>query len=189
MLFMGQEVAASAPFTFFADQEGDLGRAVREGRKEFLRQFRDYATPAAQDCLPDPTSPATFQSCKLDPAERMTHAAHLLLHRDLLGLRQHATTRLDGAVLSEHAFLIRWFDEEAGDRLLLINLGDDLQMSIAPEPLLAPPRERRWQQIWSSDDCAYGGPGAVDVTRRPLWTLPADSAVLLHASRDPRDAS
>jgi maltooligosyltrehalose trehalohydrolase len=189
MLFMGQEVAASTPFTFFADQEGDLARAIREGRKQFLQQFRDYGTPAAQDCLPDPTSLATFERCKLDPAERATHAPPFLLHRDLLALRRNDAvlsrqdaTQLDGAVLNERAFLIRWFDETGSDRLLLINLGEDVEMTIAPEPLLAPPRERRWQQVWSSDDCAYGGPGAVDVTRSPLWTLPADSAVLLQAS-------
>ena len=114
--------------------------------------------------------------------------AHLLLHRDLLALRhkdevlsrQH-TTPLDGAVLGERAFLIRWFDASGGDRLLLINLGDDLEMTVAPEPLLAPPRDRSWQQMWSSDECRYGGPGAIDVTRAALWTLPAESALLLEA--------
>jgi maltooligosyltrehalose trehalohydrolase len=180
MLFMGQEVAASTPFSFFADQQGDLAQAVREGRKKFMRQFKDYATPAAQALLPDPTSLATFERCKLDPSERVTHAAHLRLHRDLIAIR-HTGAELDGAVLNEHAFVIRWFDEEGGDRLLLINLGEDLEMAIAPEPLLAPPRDRLWKQVWSSDDCSYGGPGSVDVTESPLWTLPAESAVLLRA--------
>jgi maltooligosyltrehalose trehalohydrolase len=186
MIFMGQEMAASTPFTYFADQKGELGQAIRDGRKKFMRQFRDYGTRPAQARLPDPTSGATFQSCKLDPAERVTHAAIVLLHRDLLALRRddavlsrQDATHLDGAVLNEHAFLIRWFDEDAGDRLLLINLGEDLEMVIAPEPLLAPPRDCRWQQAWSSDDCAYGGPGTFDVAGSPIWILPGDSAVLL----------
>jgi maltooligosyltrehalose trehalohydrolase len=179
MIFMGQEVAASTPFSFFAHQEGDLAQSIRDGRKKFMQQFKDYATPAAQDLLPDPTALETFERCKLDPSDRVTHAAHLRLHRDLLAIRGGDYTGLDGAVLNENAFLIRWFGEDGDDRLLLINLGDDLEMTVAPEPLLAPPRERRWQQVWSSDDCAYGGPGAVDVTTSPLWTLPAESAVLL----------
>jgi maltooligosyltrehalose trehalohydrolase len=190
MLFMGQEVAASTPFTFFAEQEGELGQRIREGRKEFLGQFSDYARPAAQDRLPDPTAPATFQACKLDPTDRVSHAAHLHLHRDLLTLRRtdailsrQDSTHLDGAVLGERAFLIRWFDEKNGDRLLLINLGDDLEMTVMPEPLLAPPGDHHWQQMWSSDDCIYGGTGAVDVTCSPLWTLPAESAVLMRAER------
>ena len=62
-----------------------------------------------------------------------------------------------------------------------MNLGDDLEMTIAPEPLLAPPRARQWRQVWSSDDCDYGGGGALDILRSPLWTLPAESAVLLQA--------
>jgi maltooligosyltrehalose trehalohydrolase len=196
MLFMGQEVAASTPFTFFADQEGELGRSIREGRKKFLAQFRDYATLDAQACLPDPTATATFQSCKLDPSDRLTHEAQLLVHKDLIAVRRkdevlsrQDATSLDGAILNERAFLIRWFADDAGDRLLLINLGEDLEMTIAPEPLLAPPRGHRWQQAWSSEDCRYGGSGAVDVTRSPLWTLPAESAVLLRACREPTHES
>ncbi len=180
MLFMGQELATSKPFAFFADQEGELGKAIRDGRKEFMRQFRDYGTPAAQDRLPDPTSPATFQACKLDPAERgRTRPTCCSIGTCSPFGTNTPAPRLDGAVLSEHAFVIRWFDDEAGDRLLLINLGEQIEMAIMPEPLLAPPRDRRWQQVWSSDDCTYGGPGAVDITRSPLWVVPAESAVLL----------
>ena len=189
MLFMGQEFAASSPFTFFADQSGDLAIAIREGRKKFLRQFSHYATPAAQRCLPDPTSPATFERCKLDFGERDSHAGVLALHRDLLSIRRHdevisrrhELAKIDGAVLSRRALVLRWFDSDAGDRLLLLNLGDDLELAVAPEPLLAPPRERQWQQVWSSDECAYSGPGAVDVTASPVWSLAAESAVLLRA--------
>jgi maltooligosyltrehalose trehalohydrolase len=45
----------------------------------------------------------------------------------------------DGAVLGSEAFPLRFFSEVSGDRLLLVNLGRDLHLDAAPEPLFAPP--------------------------------------------------
>src|SRR5205814_871771 len=39
MLLQGQEFAASTPFLYFADHQGGLAQAVRDGRREFLAQF------------------------------------------------------------------------------------------------------------------------------------------------------
>ena len=39
-----------------------------------------------------------------------------------------------------------------------MNLGVELRLEVAAEPLLAPPaEERRWQVLWSSEDPRYGG--------------------------------
>ena len=35
MLFQGQEFGASSPFLFFADQNTELNKKIREGRAEF----------------------------------------------------------------------------------------------------------------------------------------------------------
>jgi maltooligosyltrehalose trehalohydrolase len=108
------------------------------------------------------------------------------LYRDLLRLRREdpviaaqARGGLDGAVLGPRAFLLRWFDRAAGDRLLVVNLGDDLALASAPEPLLAPPRDARWQMVWSSDEPRYGGPGALEPCGGGGWRLAAESATLL----------
>ena len=45
------------------------------------------------------------------------------------------------------------------DRLLVVNLGRDLHLRQAPEPLLAPPEGRAWEMRWSSEDVIYGGCG------------------------------
>ena len=37
MLFQGQEFAASTPFTYFADHQGELAEKVKQGRLEFLQ--------------------------------------------------------------------------------------------------------------------------------------------------------
>src|SRR5207245_2994951 len=145
MLFQGQEFAASAPFLFFADFEPELAEAIRRGRAEFLTQFPSVADFESKAALDVPNDPRTFARCKLDFRERETHAEAYALHRDLLQLRREdeAFQRqraggLDGAVLSASAFALRFFvDDHADDRLLIVNLGSDLNRDSFAEPLLA----------------------------------------------------
>jgi maltooligosyltrehalose trehalohydrolase len=108
------------------------------------------------------------------------------LHRDLLRLRREhvvstgqGASTCDGAVLSAHAFLLRW-TSGAGEVLLVVNLGPDLRLDPAPEPLLAPPARARWHTLWSSEDPGYGGLGTpLPDTDDAGWRIPADCAVLL----------
>jgi maltooligosyltrehalose trehalohydrolase len=194
LLFQGQELCASAPFVFFADHHPELAAAVRHGRRELLAQFPSLADPAAQAAIPDPGSPATFERCKLDPAERRApdHAAALALHRDLLWLRREdpvfrlqGAAGIDGAVLGPAALVLRWF-ARVGDRLLVVNLGAELELTPAPEPLLAPPLGGSWQVLWSSEDPRYGGGGAPPPEDGSGgWRLPGQAAVALSPG-DPR---
>ena len=196
LLFMGQEFAASAPFLYFADHEPELAAKVRAGRGEFLEQFRSLATEPMQRRLHDPADPAAFGRCKLDFAERRTHAPVYALHRDLLRLRREdpvfraqAGERLHGAVLGPEAFLLRFFGAGGDDRLLLVNLGRDLHLDPAPEPLLAPPADRRWRVLWSSEDPCYGGTGTPEPDTEQNWRIPGRAAVVLvpHAPDEERD--
>jgi maltooligosyltrehalose trehalohydrolase len=184
MLFQGQEFGASSPWLYFADHTGELGRQVRRGRAEFLAQFPSLA--AASPVLPDPLDPATFQRCKLDPAERDPQAPLSVLHRDLLALRREdpvfrvqRSRGVDGAVLAAQAFLLRFFGGAAGDRLLLVNLGPDVRLDPASEPLLAPPRGSAWPLLWSSEEPRYGGRGTAPVVTESGWSLPGHAAVVL----------
>jgi maltooligosyltrehalose trehalohydrolase len=167
MLFQGQEFAASNPFYYFADHPPALAAQVDQGRRAFLAQFRNLALPEIQMRLPNPCDPDTFMKCKLDHNERRRHAQVYQLHRDLLELRR-TDPRLceqrkggyDGAVLGSEVFLLRFLDPiHHDDRLFVINLGRDLRLDPAPEPLLAPPWGTRWEIVWSSEDPAYGGHG------------------------------
>ena len=88
------------------------------------------------------------------------------LHRDLLQLRREDPVfraqkprGVDGAVLAPEAFVLRFFGDGGDDRLLLVNLGRDLHLDPAPEPLLAPPENAVWDVLWSSEDPRYGGDG------------------------------
>ena len=189
MLFMGQEFASSAPFFYFADHEPGLAEKVRRGRAEFLAQFRSVATRETRAHLVDPGDPLTFERCKLDLSERESHREVYALHRDLLRLRREDAVfsaqeprGVDGAVLSPDAFVLRFFgreETEGDDRLLVVNLGADLGLNPAPEPLLAPPAGKVWAPLWSSEDYRYGGTGTPPLETKNGWCIPGRAAVAL----------
>jgi maltooligosyltrehalose trehalohydrolase len=201
LLFQGQEWGSARPFHYFADHHADLAPLVRKGRAEFLAQFPSAASPVIQKGLADPGAPVTFESSRLDWNERHGEKAAwwLALHRDLLSVRANDATvravnagvaRLDGAVLAPGCLVLRYF---AGggqgaasvdhDRLLLVNLAADLDLSVAPEPLLSPPNHhRRWQPIFSSEDPRYGGAGTPTLESEDAgWRIPGAAAFLLEA--------
>jgi maltooligosyltrehalose trehalohydrolase len=197
MLFQGQEFASSSPFLYFADHSGQLMDLVAEGRAKFLAQFQSIASPRAAACLIDPREESTFRRSKLDHSERERHAQVWTLHRDLIQLRRGDAALgrvrvggVDGAVLREDTFLLRWSDEEeqAGDdRLLLVNLGGPLHLRRMPEPLLAPPAGCAWAERWSSEWPQYGGHCTPEFPPSMRdWYLPGESAVLFASEPSPR---
>jgi maltooligosyltrehalose trehalohydrolase len=86
MLFMGEEWGSQAPFPFFCDFHGDLGEAVRNGRrKEFSGAYAKYG-----DEIPDPLAISTVQSAVLDWSS-LGHEPgrkRLALIRELLAIRK-----------------------------------------------------------------------------------------------------
>jgi maltooligosyltrehalose trehalohydrolase len=180
MLFQGQEFGASAPFQYFADHTGDLAEAVAKGRQEFLQQFQSIA--ASDTPLARPDDRATFEACKLDHAERESHREHVALHRELLALRPSFAGPVEGAVLGEECFVLRF-----RNRLLIINLGHELRLDVIPEPLLAPPLGATWEIEWASEEIA-------PLEREDCWIIPAEAAVVMRpnvgaAFRPPVDSS
>jgi maltooligosyltrehalose trehalohydrolase len=196
MLFQGQEFCASSPFLYFADHKPELAESIRKGRAAFLAQFPTLATPQMQARLADPGDIDTFERSKLDLSERERHRQAYDLHRDLLRLRREdavfSAQRSDwmhGAVLCPTAFLLRFISEDDDDRLLFVNLGCDLHFNPAPEPLLAPPENARWEVLWSSEDSRYGGHGTppLDIESDDNWRVPGHATVVLYPV--PRNAA
>jgi maltooligosyltrehalose trehalohydrolase len=190
LIFQGQEFAATSPFTFFADHDPELAGKVKEGRLEFLSQFPSLASRQMRRLLPDPSDPQVFQSCRLDPAEREKNRAIYDLHRDLLTLRRvdpvfkqaQRPGAVDGAVLGDQMFALRFFAaEHAEDRLLLVNFGTDAELSPVPEPLLAPPPGKQWRSLWSSEDPRYEGGGALPAESADGWSIPGRAAFVFVA--------
>lgn len=186
MLFQGQEFAASSPFHYFADHGPETIKMTHEGRRKFLKQFRSLATEEMQNLVPSPNDTNLFEQSKLDFSERQSHEGVYLLHKDLLKLRREDPAfraqekgMLDGAVLGSEAFVLRFFSNEGGDRLMLVNLGVDLHLDPAPEPLLAPPEGCLWRILLATTDPKYGGCGTPLPEGRDGWRIPGHAAVVL----------
>ncbi len=185
LLFQGQEFAASPPFLFFADHAAELARLVREGRWQFLRRFASLAGPEHEVPPADLCGAEAFARSKLDLDQRRRHAEAYALHRDLLRLRREDAVfsaqrgdRLQGAVLGPEALLLRFFGAAGDDRLLIVNLGRDIVWEVVAEPLAAPPEDRTWQLLWSSEEPRYGGAGSglLDETQ---WRIAGQAAMVL----------
>ena len=86
MLFMGEEFAASTPFLYFCDFDGELADAVRRGRRQEFAHWAD----ASGERIPDPNAEATFLASRLRWAELDSDAGRrrLALVSQLLRLRR-----------------------------------------------------------------------------------------------------
>jgi maltooligosyltrehalose trehalohydrolase len=187
MLFQGQEHGATEPWRFFADHAPPLAAEVRDGRARFVAQFARLATPEAQAALAGPTAEATFRGCVLDPRHRRLDHPLVALHRDLLQLRRRDPAftdprpdALDGAVLSDRAFVVRYSQPgPLRDRLLVVNLGPTYTSRATAEPLVAPPEGTGWRLVWSSEDPRYGGHGTPPPFHRMQLAIPARATIVL----------
>jgi maltooligosyltrehalose trehalohydrolase len=90
-------------------------------------------------------------------------------------------------VLGPAAFVLRYLGEGGDDRLLLVNLGRDLPLLPASEPLLAPPANALWRVHWSSEDPRYGGGGIVALTPEEDWNLTGHATLVMSPVRSGED--
>lgn len=108
MLFQGEEWGASTPWQYFTSfPDGELGRAVTEGRRSEFSYFG-----WDPDDVPDPQDPATFERSRLDWAEADSgvHADVLDWYRRLLRLRRERPEITCGDLSRSRVYA----DEEVG---------------------------------------------------------------------------
>jgi maltooligosyltrehalose trehalohydrolase len=200
MLFQGQEYGSTRPFHFFADHEPELAERIRVGRERFLSQFTRCADPGICVALPNPSARETFESSKLDREASPRTTAWWHLHQDLLRLRRedavlsNPDARWEGATLDDRRLLLRVSVTRGrdsipspmpsipspitGERLLVVNLGHDVDLARVTHPFVAPPTGDGWRLLWSSESATYGGAGTppLDAHR---WTAPGHAAIVL----------
>ncbi|MGA6108690.1 malto-oligosyltrehalose trehalohydrolase [Pseudomonas solani] len=143
LLFMGEEWGSRQPFLFFTSHNEELGRAVRDGRRNEFREFTVFADEQIRQSIPDPNALGTFTGSIPDCATCTEPAqqAWRVYYRRLLELRHaHLVPRLPGSqaigtrVLEEKAVSASW---RLGDGSLL-----RIDLNLAAEPVRAPlPRE------------------------------------------------
>jgi len=125
LIFMGEEWGCRQPFLFFCDFDGELGEAVRKGRREEFTRFKGFKGE-----VPDPLAESTFRASLLD----WSKADHVWLahYKNLLTLRQQHVVPLDCGpgkyrMLAERAFEVTW-----GKLRLIANCGDQTVAVDAP---------------------------------------------------------
>jgi 1,4-alpha-glucan branching enzyme/maltooligosyltrehalose trehalohydrolase len=131
-LFMGEEFGCRQPFLYFADFEGELAEAVRNGRKREFASFAQFSADDAQVQLPDPIDSDTFRRCVLrwDTATELQHAEWVEFYRELLDLRRRfVVPGLPASVaapcfIDQSGLLITWRLENGAALTLLANLDD-----------------------------------------------------------------
>jgi maltooligosyl trehalose hydrolase (EC 3.2.1.141) len=128
MLFMGEEWGERQPFLFFTDYQGELARAVTEGRREEFKRFSRFSSPGAAAWIPDPNDYQTFVASRPRPEQGdevwSTH------YRDLLELRRRWLTphlpgsrALEAQPLGERALSAKWRLGDGSRWRLDLNLG------------------------------------------------------------------
>lgn len=130
MIFMGEEIASTAPFLYFTDHRGELADAVREGRRREFAGFKGFAEGQDASRIPDPNAATTFeQSRPLPHASRAV--ARRALYQRLLQLRAEALVpHLDGArstgatAIGPAAVLARWRLGNGARLSIATNLGE-----------------------------------------------------------------
>ncbi len=115
LLFMGEEWGCRQPFLFFCDFAGELGEAVRNGRRDEFARFAAFADPKARARIPDPLAEQTFKRSVLRWKDARSAAgrewqAH---YKALLDVRRaEIAPRAFGpgryAMLGERAFEVSW---------------------------------------------------------------------------------
>jgi maltooligosyltrehalose trehalohydrolase len=111
LLFMGEEWGCKQPFLYFCDFAGELGEAIRKGRRDEFARFAAFADAKARARIPDPLAEQTFKRSVLrwKDARNVEGRDWLSYYKGLLATRK-----------DEIAFGVDW----EGGLSLLANCGD-----------------------------------------------------------------
>lgn len=127
LLFMGEEWGCKQPFLYFCDFAGELGDAVRKGRREEFARFAAFADPRARARIPDPLAEQTFKRSVLRWRDARSPGGRdwLSHYKALLEVRKmEISPRAFGPgryrMLGERAFEVSW----EGGLTLLANCGE-----------------------------------------------------------------
>lgn len=158
LFFMGEEWGETRPFQFFCDFHGDLGEAVRQGRRREFARWPQFADPETRERIPDPNAPETFFASMLDWSALTLEPARarLALFQDLTAIRlAEIAPRLTGMAATNGRA------RAVGDRGLALTwtLGDGTHLAIAANlggaPFSAESRGRELFRLGQVDHDAW----------------------------------
>jgi len=125
-------VANGAECDQAGDFGGELGDAVRNGRRQEFARFEAFRDAGERESIPDPQAERTFDDSKLD-WERLAdpaHSATLRWYRDLLAVRREHIVPLlpalahagEFSIVDDGALIVRWRAESGAELTLMANL-------------------------------------------------------------------
>ncbi|HEY0940884.1 MAG TPA: malto-oligosyltrehalose trehalohydrolase [Steroidobacter sp.] len=154
MLFMGEEYGALQPFLYFCDYQGELAKAIREGRRNEFALFGAFADEQRREQIPDPNAQQTWLDSQLDHSdrERSPHRELLEYTRELLRVRAERVVPLIAGIVAGaaryqtkgHMLTVIWpvsdgtADQSASVIALVLqaNLGDSPSPTVREDELL-----------------------------------------------------
>ena len=173
LIFMGEEFGAVTPFLYFCDFEGELGRAVTEGRRREFVRFARFADTAAANEIPDPNDAQTFEASRLDWAstDGIEQVRWREFYRDLLTLRTREIAPRLPAMRGGHRF------DVLGDGGLQVRwrLGDDSVLALDAQ-LGARSAERELLSGRTLFELAHGSAATMRAAWSVRWTLEESNA-------------
>ncbi|HSP39180.1 MAG TPA: malto-oligosyltrehalose trehalohydrolase [Frankiaceae bacterium] len=168
MLFMGEEWGARTPWQFFSDQAGELGEAVRTGRRA---EFAAHGWATGD--VPDPQDPGTFQHSKLDWSEPTSQRGAALLdwYRKLLRLRRVEPDLTDPDLGNVHVSFDRETEDEPGSWFVLRRKSVAIAVNLGSERQVIPVPGTPVRMLLTSQPGFGFGDGAVGIAGRSVAVL------------------
>ena len=171
MVFMGDEFAATTPFLYFANWQGELSEAVRQGRMREFGHAADSKTP-----LPDPCNAATRLASQLqwdESATQVGQARRALLQAVLRARRSSLEPRArflrneghTAEFVGASGMRVTWhYDDDTAVQL---------EMNFGPTPVDAPAGrsaegDAEFHEIFSH---RWGGQGSTWAPWSARWQL------------------
>ncbi len=190
MLFQGQEFGSSPPFLFFADHKTSCRGPIRKAAGVPGAVFQPRGPRRQASCRHQSTADDfkraswIWPSVSATPRPRTALAICIALRQGDPVLARGGTYRRSGPRSGGTAAAL--FRRRDGDRLLIVNLGCDLDLTPAPEPLLAPPTGAAWQLAWSSEPSAMAGRAPPPIDPAAHWHLPGSARCSFVCARSTR---
>jgi maltooligosyltrehalose trehalohydrolase len=169
MLFFGEEFGADTPFLYFADWQGELREAVREGRKREFGHTSHAADGRVRE-LPDACSAETFERSRPPWDQRETPRG-----RDWLDLVARALAARRTWIVPRQAQLLtgRHSAQRVGPRGLAVQWRYDdgtmlaLDINLGGEDLTVP--DQHTGPVDAADVFRHRWPNSTPAQRWPAW--------------------
>jgi len=185
LLFMGQEIASSAPFYYFTDLPKELGAEVAKSRRAELEKLGEVEAP-------DPQDPRTFERSKIDWTEetRSPGREMLALHRALLTLRRtepamrkRSRRDMDVERVGESLLLVRRRGSKSDPALLfVIGLTRGGEVTLGATEGSAAGSGNVWKIVLDTESKEHGGTGENTTLEGKKLVLAGPGAVVLRTT-------